>query len=200
MVVDVDARATMILLTELAMGFSLAAACGLRAFLPLFVAGLLAHEGYVQLAPSFAWLATTPALIVFGAAVLFEVAGDKVPVLDHALDAAGVVVKPTAATLLAASLLVHVDPATRTVLALIAGGATAGGVHLVKAKARLASTLFTAGVGNPLLSVAEDVAAIVVIAVAVLVPLAGAAIALALIALAIGWLRRRRARRSAVAA
>ena len=42
--------------TQLAMGFALAACVGLRAFLPLLAAGLLARFGYVNLGESFAWM------------------------------------------------------------------------------------------------------------------------------------------------
>src|SRR5947207_12278306 len=70
---------------QLAMGFALAACVGLRTFLPLFAAGLLARFGYVDLGDSFEWMSKTPALIVFGSAVAFEVLADKVPGLDHAL-------------------------------------------------------------------------------------------------------------------
>jgi hypothetical protein len=42
------------------------------------------------------------------------------------------------------------------VLAIVAGGGTAAAVHVVKAKLRLLSTVATAGLGNPLLSLGED--------------------------------------------
>src|SRR5438067_2125542 len=102
----------LILVTQLSMGFALSATCGLRAFLPLFVAGLLARldPQWVSLAPSFAWIGATPSLIVFGSAVIFELAGDKFPAVDHALDAAGLVVKPVAGTILAASFFTQMDP------------------------------------------------------------------------------------------
>lgn len=155
---------------QLALGFSLAATTGLRAFLPLFAAAAAARAGMVQLGPSFAWLASDAALIVFGSAVVFELLGDKIPVLDHALDAGGIVVKPAAATLLTASMFTSMDPVMATVLGLVAGGATAGGVHLVKAKARVASTAFTAGVANPVLSLIEDLVAVIGVVLAILIP------------------------------
>ena len=59
--------------TQLAMGFALAASVGLRAFLPLLAAGVLARQGYLTLGESFHWMGSTPALVVLGSAVAFEI-------------------------------------------------------------------------------------------------------------------------------
>jgi hypothetical protein len=75
-------------------------------------------------------------------------------------------------------------------------GAGALGVHLAKAKARLASTALTLGHANPLISLGEDLVAAGLSAAALLVPL------LALGAVAIGvfmvvaWRRGRGSDRS----
>lgn len=183
-------------LFQLAMGFSLAAATGLRAFLPLFAAAVCARTGYVDLAASFDWLASTPALLVFGSAVVFELAGDKIPAVDHALDAAGVLVKPTAATLLSAALFTNVDPVLGAVLGLASGGAVAGTVHLVKAKTRLVSSLVTAGFANPVVSVVEDVASLLAVVVSIVLPVLAAFMALAVLGLAVVWFVRRRSART----
>src|SRR5215475_7050170 len=100
----------LLLTTQLAMGFALAATVGLRTFLPLLAAGLLARFGYVELGDHFAWMEKTPALIVFGSAVVFEVLADKIPGLDHALHAVESFVKPVAGTLVAGSLFTNLDP------------------------------------------------------------------------------------------
>src|SRR5260221_3591360 len=85
---------TALFATQLAMGFALAATVGLRAFLPLFVAGPLARPGYVDLGPSFEWMQGTPALVVFGSAVVFEILADKDPAGDHPREAAPGIGKP----------------------------------------------------------------------------------------------------------
>lgn len=181
-----------VLVTQLTMGFSLAAATGFRAFLPLLVAGLVARfgGGWVELGDSFAWLSSTPALVVFGSAVLFETVGDKVPAIDHALDTGGIVVKPLAATLLSASMFTEMDPLFAAALGLATGGAVAGTVHVVKAKTRLVSSVFTAGFGNPILSVIEDLIAILGIVLAILIPLLAAMIVVALLLVSAIVLRR----------
>jgi hypothetical protein len=51
------------LLLSIALGIALAAAVGLRVFLPLFALSIAAHAGWVPIAESFAWLATLPALV-----------------------------------------------------------------------------------------------------------------------------------------
>lgn len=186
----------LLFLTQLAMGFALAACVGLRAFLPLFAAGVLARFGYVSLGDSFAWMASTPALVVFGSAVVFEILADKVPVLDHALHTVEAFVKPAAATVLAASLFTNLDPLMAMTLGLIGGGAIAGAVHAVKGTTRLASTAATGGLANPFLSLFDDVLATVGIAFAFLVPIFAALLVIAAIVALAVFLSRGRRRRS----
>src|SRR6185503_5882078 len=86
------------------MAIGLAACAGLRAWLPLLFAGLLTRAGWLQVGPSFQFIASNRALLLFGLATLIEVLADKVPALDHALDALSTVLRPAAASLLAASV------------------------------------------------------------------------------------------------
>jgi Domain of unknown function (DUF4126) len=185
-----DASDAALFATQLAMGFALAASVGVRAFLPLFATGLLARQGYVELAPAFQWMAGTPALVVFGSAFVFEILADKVPLLDHLLDAGGVLVKPIAGTLLAASLFTQLDPLVAVTLGLVTGGSVAGVVQAMKGITRLASTGATAGLGNPFLSVAEDAAATAGILLAFILPIVAALITIAIVALCLAKLAR----------
>ena len=185
-----------LLLTQLAMGFGLAATVGLRTFLPLLAAGLLARFGYVDLGSSFEWMARTPALVVFGSAVIFEILADKVPGLDHLLHLAESFVKPVAGTLVAASLFTNLDPMTAVVLGLVGGGTIAGAVHVAKGTTRAASTVLTGGLGNPVLSIFDDVLAIGGIILAFLAPIIAAIIVIILV---IGVLRLITKRRRAAA-
>jgi hypothetical protein len=142
----------------LLMGFSLAATCGLRAFLPLLIISIGAKAGIITLSQSFDWMQSWPALICFGSATLIEIVGDKFPVVDHFLDSIGIVIRPVAGALAATSLIQGLDPLTTLVIGIIMGSAIAGVTHTIKASTRLASTAFTAGIANPLLSLLEDVA------------------------------------------
>ena len=180
--------------TQLAMGFALAATVGLRTFLPLLAAGLLARFGYVDLGHSFEWMEKTPALVVFGSAVAFEVLADKVPGLDHALHAVEAFVKPVAGTLVAASLFTNLDPMMAVVLGLIGGGTIAGMVHVAKGTTRVASTAMTGGLANPALSLFDDVLAIGGIILAILAPIIAALIVLVLVIGGVRLLLKRRRR------
>ena len=144
------------ILLQVLMGVGLAASAGLRAFLPLLVVGVAGRTGVIPLADSFSWMSSWPALVVFGIAVVVEILSDKVPAVDHFLDMVQVFVKPVAGTVLMAAVLTELSPLQTTVLAIILGSGAAGSVHVVKAKTRVASSLVTAGLGNPLLSAAED--------------------------------------------
>lgn len=155
------------------LGIGLAAASGLRAFLPLLLTCLAAKSGVfgLNLSGSFAWLASNTALIALSIATVVEIAGDKIPVVDHALDGLGTVFRPGAGALVAAAVWNQNDPATAALLGLVFGAPLALGLHAAKAGTRGASTLTTAGMGNPVLSVLEDGAALFLVAVAFLVPL-----------------------------
>ncbi len=170
-----------------ALGLSLAATCGLRAFLPLLSISLLAWLGRVDLGEGFLWMASPWASLCFGTAVVAETLGDKFPVVDHALDTAGVLVKPAAGALATASMITGMDPMLAVVVGLITGGAVAEGVHMVKAKTRVLSSAFTGTLANPFLSIFEDVAATLGVILAWVAPV------LALLVAALGgtWILRR---------
>lgn len=155
----------------IALGVSLAACAGLRAWLPLLVAGAGARLGVVHLGESFEALGSTPALIFFSVATVVEVVGDKIPAVDHALDAAGTFVRPAAGTLLAAAAMWQIeDPAWALGLGLIVGAPTAAAPHVVKTAARGASSTFTFGLANPMLSIVEDLVALGLAAIAFAAP------------------------------
>lgn len=173
---------TLQFLVSISLGIGLAATAGLRAFYPLLVVSVAAHLGWIQLNESYAWLGHWPALSAFAVAALLEFAADKVPGLDHALHAVGVVLAPVAGTALAASTLPGIDPVVGIGLGLIAGGIPAAAVHMARAAVRPVSTATTAGVGNPIVSLGEDALAAGGIAVSFLIPVAGAILALSMMA------------------
>jgi hypothetical protein len=148
----------------------IAAACGLRAFLPLLALGLAARFGWIELKPAAAWLQGDHALYALGLAAALEVAADKIPVLDHVLDGVGTILRPAAAALAAYATL-EGWPTPWAQLAALGLGAFALLVHGIKAKLRLGSTAATLGLANPWLSALEDALAIVAIVVALLAPL-----------------------------
>lgn len=148
---------------QLAAGLCLAACCGLRAFVPPLLLGLAARLGVPELllghpllSGTFSWLSSTPALLIFGTAVIFEVLADKIPALDHMLDVVQTIVRPLAGGLVVAAAADVGSPLVSAVVGLLAGVPVAGAVHVAKAKIRLLSTAGTGGLGSPVLSILED--------------------------------------------
>ncbi|HZV00418.1 MAG TPA: DUF4126 domain-containing protein [Planctomycetota bacterium] len=141
----------------LAVGVALAACCGLRAFLPLLATGILARTGHFHVHEHLEWLGSTPALLALSVAALVELAADKVPALDHALDVAQTPVRTVSGTLVAVAAFAPLPTWAAVLLGIAAGGATAFSTHAAKATVRAGSTVTTGALANPLLSVAEDV-------------------------------------------
>jgi len=158
-------------LPALALAIALAASAGLRAWLPLLLAGGLARAGVLELGDSFSFLASNKALVLFGVATVIELVGDKVPTIDHALDAIGTPVRPAAGALLAASVLGTVsDPLTALVLGTAVGAPSALVPRAAKTALRTVPTTLTGGLANPILSFLEDAISLITFVLAVLVP------------------------------
>jgi hypothetical protein len=180
---------------SLALGIGLAACAGLRAWLPLLLAGLLARGGVLELGPSFRFIASNEALILFGVATVVEMLGDKIPAVDHALDAISTVLRPAAGSLLVASVMWKIpDPLTALALGVAVGAPTSLVPHAAKSALRAASTAFTGGLGNPVLSLLEDLAAVLLFVFAIVVPIALALTVLLVAGLVARRLARRRLR------
>ena len=160
------------LIMQIAMGIGLAACAGLRLFLPLFVVSVAGLTEWLPLDERFAWMGTWPAVTVFGIAVVVELLADKIPWVDNALSATQGWLKPVAGAMLAVAMLSELTPLQATVLGVIAGGSTAGVVHLLQTTTRLISSTLTGGLANPVLSVGEDVLALTGSVLALVVPLA----------------------------
>ncbi len=182
---------------SVALGFALAAAVGLRIFVPLLVVSAAAYTGHIELSGGLAWLGSPAALIVLAVATLLEIVAYKVPWLDNLLDAAGAPVAVLAGTLMMASALEGADPLLRWTMAAIAGGGTAGAVHGSLAVLRKLSSLTTGGLANPLISAAEGIGSLALSVVALLVPIAALVAAALTVALVVALVRRVRSRRPA---
>lgn len=178
---------------SLAMGIGLAACAGIRAWLPLLMAGGLARWGIIELGPHFQFISSDRALILFGAATVIEILADKIPAVDHALDTLSTVLRPAAGSLLAASVLWQVsDPLTALALGVAVGAPTSLVPHAAKSLLRAASTTFTGGLANPIISILEDLMTVALFVLTVLIPVV-VACALILVALLVA---RRLARRT----
>jgi len=157
------------------LGLGLAASSGFNTFLPLLLlAGAARFQPYgidPTLNEAFKWLSSDIALGTLLVATLIEVIGDKIPAVDHILDVVGTFARPVAGALAAASVFEGADPAVAVVAGLIIGSPTAFTFHAAKAGTRVASSATTMGVGNPVLSLLEDLFAVVLTVVSLLAPI-----------------------------
>lgn len=144
------------LVASIVLGVSLAASCGLRAFLPLFLVGMGARLGLVDLGDAFEWLGHTPALLALGVGVVCELLGDKIPFVNHVLDLLATPLRALAGMLVLAATIVDMPIWVVALLAIIIGGGVAVAVHVTKSGLRGASTAATAGASSPFHSAVED--------------------------------------------
>ncbi|MFT3933539.1 MAG: DUF4126 domain-containing protein [Chitinophagaceae bacterium] len=149
------------IISAIALGIALSACCGFRIFIPMLVASIAAYNHWVVFAADMQWLGSITAIVCFGTAALVEIAAYYFPFLDNILDAAAAPLAIAAGTLLAFAILPAGadEPLLRWVAALIAGGATAGTIHVGTGLLRLFSTKATMGTGNPVVASGENAVA-----------------------------------------
>ncbi len=155
---------------SIAMGLGLAAACGFRVFVPLLVMSLAARSGHMQLASSFDWVASTPALIAFGSATALEVGAYYIPWLDNLLDGLTTPTAVVAGMMATGSQVADMDPWMSWTLSVVGGGGMAGGVQALTVLTRQVSSFATAGFGNPFVSTLEAGAAVGFTLLSIVVP------------------------------
>ena len=123
------------LVHQLAIGAGLAWASGIRLYAVVFLAGLLAHFGIIQL-PSGLHILTHPLVLgASGLMFLLEFFADKIPGVDSAWDAVHTFIRIPAGAVLAAATFSDVDPALMLAAGLV-GGTIASGSHFTKAGSR----------------------------------------------------------------
>lgn len=155
------------------LGLGLASATGLRTFLPLLMLALAAKFELfgIRLNDQMDWLGSWPAISALAVAAVAEFAGDKIPAVDHALNAVGYVTRPVAGAVAAGSVFWGVDPATAAVAGIIVGAPTALAFNAAQTGVRVGSTATTGGLGNPVVSLIEDALAMLMVVVAFLAPI-----------------------------
>lgn len=181
------------------LGLGLASATGLRTFLPLLMLALAARFELfgVRLIDQMDWLAAWPAIAALGVATVAEFLGDKIPAVDHGLNAVGYVTRPVAGAVAAGSVFWAVDPAMAAVAGLIVGAPAALAFNAAQTGVRIGSTATTAGLGNPVVSLIEDVLATLTVIVAFLAPIIIPLVLLILAVVVFRLARRIRDRREA---
>jgi len=156
---------------SIAIGMGLAAACGFRVFLPLFVISLASRLGYLGLAGTFEWMDSWPALIAFGSATLLELVAYYIPFVDNLLDTVATPAAILAGALAMMSQVGDQNPLLAYSIAAVAGAGAAGAVQGITTITRQVSSLATAGFGNPIVATAEAGLSLLMSLLAIFVPL-----------------------------
>jgi len=182
-------------LLSIFIGISLSAAAGFRIFVPLLIMSIAANTGHLTLTSGFEWIGTTPALIAFSIAMIFEVLAYYVPFVDNLLDVIATPAAVVAGVILTASTVTGLSPFLSWSLAIIAGGGIAATVQSITSITRFASSSGTAGVGNPAVSTAELGGASLLSTIAIFLPVLG----IVLVGLFLIWGIEKLRRRSAAA-
>ena len=107
--------------------FGLSTAAGLNAYIPLLVVGIMTRLGWIQLQDPYSLLANPIVLLVIAVLALIDFIGDKVPAVDHAFHAAGLVIHPVVGAILfvaANSVTGSVNPILAAICGLVLAGGT----------------------------------------------------------------------------
>lgn len=156
---------------SICLGIGLASASGFRVFLPVFALSLASYFNFIPLNESWAWIGGLPALISFGVAMVFEIFGYYIPFIDNLLDTIATPLAAIAGFVVMSSTMVDISPTMTTILAIIAGSGSATAFQGLTTTTRLASSVKTAGLGNPVVSTAETGTAITLSSLAIFLPI-----------------------------
>ena len=156
--------------TAILTGIGLAAPAGLNAYIPLLALALADRATTrVTLHAPYDVLSSNLGIAILIVLLTVEVTVDKIPGVDHINDLIQSLVRPAAgavAALAATGGVVTINPA----IMVLVGVVLAGSVNAVKVTARPAVTLGTAGILNPVVSLAEDAIAVLASVVAIFLP------------------------------
>jgi hypothetical protein len=172
--------------------FGLSASAGLNAYLPLLVVALTArYTNLIQLNEPWGvmtngWVIGTLVLLL-----LIEMTVDKIPAVDTLNDLIQTVGRPIAGAILFAAGSGTVGD-LHPVLAFITGLILAGTVHAAKSITRPAVTATTGGTGNWLVSLIEDILAVIGAILAILLPIIIALTVISFLVIVFWWRSRRR--------
>ena len=174
-------------LLSLALGIGLSAACGFRIFVPFLAMSVAAQAGYLELADGWAWIGSTPALIVLTVATVLEIGAYYVPWLDNLLDTVATPAAVVAGIVATAAVITDMSPLMTWTLAAIAGGGAAALVQSGTVLLRGMSSTATFGAGNFLVATGEAAGAVGTSLLALALPF----VTLVLVLLLMLWVWRR---------
>jgi hypothetical protein len=157
--------------TAILTGIGLAAPAGLNAYIPLLALALADRAtSRVTLNAPYDILSSNLGIAILIVLLTVEVAVDKIPGVDHVNDIIQSFVRPAAGAIAAVAAtggVVAINPAIMVLVGVI----LAGSVNAVKVTTRPVVTVGTAGIFNPIVSLAEDAVAVLASVVAIFFPL-----------------------------
>ena len=142
-------------LFSILLGIGLAASVGFRIFVPLFALSIASYYQVIPLNENWEWISGMPALITLGIATVVEIVAYLIPWLDNLLDTIAIPLAAVAGTAVMLSTSADLEPLITWSLAIIAGGGTATAIKTSTSTTRLASTVTTGGIANPIVSTVE---------------------------------------------
>lgn len=152
-------------------GLGLSSSAGLNAYLPLLILALADRlTTVVELDKPYDVLSSNVGLIILMLILPIELIPDKIPRIDHLNDLLHTAIRPAAAAIAFmayASQNDNLQPVAGMILGLLVGGA----VHWLKSSTRPHISNRTRGVGNPFISMMEDMFSIGLALLAVFVPI-----------------------------
>jgi hypothetical protein len=181
--------------------FGLSTSAGLNAYIPLLIVALAARfptgDPLLKLTTPYDILNNWWVIGILLILLLIEMFVDKIPAVDTINDVIQTFIRPAAGAVLFAAnanIITDISPG----VAVVAGIILAGTVHTAKGVFRPTVTATTAGTGNWLVSLIEDIIAVIVSVLSLLIPIIATVMLLgALVALLILYRRRRQKRKLA---
>jgi hypothetical protein len=155
---DAEGLAQLVLTICLGLG-----SCGFRVFVPCLMVGMLQRLGVDSLQVMPAWMGSTVAITVLGAATAIEVGAYYFPWLDNLLDTVTSPLSVVAGMLLFVGVTDELPPIWRWGLGIIAGGGAAGVAQGATVMTRIVSTATTGGLGNFIVSTVEWFGAVAIV-------------------------------------
>lgn len=174
--------------------FGLASSAGLNAYIPLLLVAVATKLQWLKLSEPYDIMGSWGAIGILTVLLVIEMTVDKIPAADTLNDVIQTVIRPVAgAILFAANANVVTD--IHPIIALGAGLVLAGSVHATKTVVRPAVTATTAGTGNWVVSIIEDVMAFTMSLLALLMPILAILAVLAFVLFVVWAYQKRRQRR-----
>lgn len=153
-------------------GVGLSISAGFRVFTPMLLASIAAKLEWLPLATGFEWLGSNVAFVALALATILEIISYYVPMFDNLIRGLATPLAAVAGTLMTVAVIGTENAEFLSWgLAFVTGGGAATVTSLTNTAVRGTTTVTTAGVANPVVSLIEDVSAVVLPIVTIIAPI-----------------------------